>query len=204
MAKVVTFQDADSQRVNTMAIAENKSDNEASDDSGDDFCEITTSEGEPYNTSDEEDAEFLQMALESVYACSPRKTREAAERSSYLLLDKDFVEDEDDIDDLGNYLLSPLEVANYAFFWFLDHESAVSEISLCASGVGCGTTTSDDEEPRLPPRKKRKMMTRSKATVSTDVDGREHPEDKDNTKGKGGKGRKRPQHQNKGKKGSKT
>ncbi|XP_065911590.1 uncharacterized protein [Dysidea avara] len=185
MAKVVTFQDADSQRVNTMAIAENKSDNEASDDSGDDFCEITTSEGEPYNTSDEEDAEFLQMALESVYACSPRKTREAAERSSYLLLDKDFVEDEDDIDDL-------------------DHESAVSEISLCASGVGCGTTTSDDEEPRLPPRKKRKMMTRSKATVSTDVDGREHPEDKDNTKGKGGKGRKRPQHQNKGKKGSKT
>ena len=97
-----------------------------------------------------------------------------------------------------------LEVADYAFFWLLDHESVctVSEISVCPSGVGCGTTTttSDDEEG-LPPRKKCRKMTRSKAA---DVDRRDHPDNagKDKTKGKGDKGRKKPQRQDKGKRGS--
>jgi len=62
--------------------------------------------------------EFLQLALESTYACLPLKsTREPAELLFYLLLNKDLMY-EDDIDDLGNYLLSPLEVANYAFLAF--------------------------------------------------------------------------------------
>ena len=210
MAKVVTFGGANTS-ANSSAIGENESDSEDSEeniDSGEEFYEITTSEGEPYDTSDEEDAEFLQLALESAYACSPRKAREPAELSSYLLLDKDFVED-DDIDDLGNCLLSLSGVANYAFFWLLGHESAVSEISLCTSGVGCGTTTTDDDEEFLPPKKKRRKMTRSTSAVSrsTDDDRRDHPDDEDKgntkTKGKGGKakggkGRKTPQHQSKG------
>ena len=94
---------------------------------------------------------------------------------------------EDDIDDLGNYLLSQLKVANYALFWLLDYEKAVSEISVCPSGVGCGTTT-DDEEGLLP-RKKRRKMIRNKAA---DVERRDHPDNEDK-EGKGGKGRKKPQ-----------
>ena len=60
--------------------------------------------------SDEEDTELLQLALESAYAFSPlMNTREPAELSSYVLLDKDLML-EDDIDDLDNYLLPQLEV----------------------------------------------------------------------------------------------
>jgi len=81
MAKVVTFFFLFSTSV---AIGDNE-------DNGGEFCKIT-SEGELYETSDEEDAEFLQLALESAYACSPLKSaREQAELSSYLLLDKDLM-----------------------------------------------------------------------------------------------------------------
>ena len=55
-------------------------------------------------------------------------------------------------------------VVNYAFFWLLGHESAVSEFSLCSSRVGCGTSSTNDEE-FLPPKKRRKM-TKSTSAVS--------------------------------------
>jgi len=42
----------------------------------------------------------------------------------------------------------------------LDDESAASELSLCIDGVGCGTTSTDDEG--APPRKKRRLRTRRK------------------------------------------
>jgi len=73
MAKVVTFGGANTS-ANSAEIGENESNSEGSEeniDSGEEFYEITTSEGEPYDTSDEEDAEFLQLTLESAYACSP-------------------------------------------------------------------------------------------------------------------------------------
>jgi len=92
MAKVVTFRGAKAS-ANSAAIGENESDSEENIDSGKEFYKITTSEGELYDMSDEEDAKFLQLALESAYARSPQKAREPAELSSYLLLDKDFVED---------------------------------------------------------------------------------------------------------------
>ena len=64
-------------------------------DSDDDFFEITTSEAESLATSDEEDAELLQVALESAYSCNPalfsNSKLDPAERSSLLLLDKDFL-----------------------------------------------------------------------------------------------------------------
>ena len=100
----------------SVAIGENKIDDEDSNDSKGEFCEIMTSKGEPYETSDEEDAKFFQLASESAYACLPLKNaRKPTKLLSYLFLDKDSMF-EDDIDDLDNYLLSQLEVANYAFF----------------------------------------------------------------------------------------
>lgn len=66
-------------------------------DSDDDFVEIT-SEAESLATSDEEDAEILQVALESAYSCSPslfsKCALDPAERLSLLLLDKDFLDSE--------------------------------------------------------------------------------------------------------------
>ena len=60
-----------------------------SSDSEDEYYEITST------TSDEEDAELLEVALDGAYSCSPsvfsKSTRDPAERSSLLLLDKDFL-----------------------------------------------------------------------------------------------------------------
>ena len=79
-------------RANEMSIDENYNSGDSDDEEEKEFCEITTSEGEPYDTLDEEDAELLQAALESAYTCSPFKQgRDPAERSSYLLLDKDLM-----------------------------------------------------------------------------------------------------------------
>jgi len=72
------------------------------------------SEGELYETSKEEETEFLQMALESVYVCSPLKSaREPAKILSWINFKMT----------LGNYLSSPLKLPDYPFFWLLDHES---------------------------------------------------------------------------------
>ena len=53
-------------------------------------------------TSDEEDAELLQVALENAYSCNPapflNSKLDPAERLSLFLLDKDF------LDSKGNYL----------------------------------------------------------------------------------------------------
>ena len=69
-----------------------------SSESDDDFCEITTSEGESLATFDEEDAELLEMALDGAYSYNPslfsKCTLDPAERSSLLLLDKDILESE--------------------------------------------------------------------------------------------------------------
>ena len=91
--------------LNSTIIGSGVEDTSDNNDSDEEFYEIITSEGESFVTSDEEDAEFLQVALENAYTCSPLKqTRDPAEMSSYLLLDKDFCED----DDLGICLLSLL------------------------------------------------------------------------------------------------
>ena len=79
----------------TQCSAAEESDDSDISDSDDDFVEITTSEAESVSTSDEEDAEFLQMALESAYSCNPSVFSKCpAERSSLLLLDKDFLDSE--------------------------------------------------------------------------------------------------------------
>ena len=76
-------------------IGDNDEDNDESE-----YFEIFTSEAESYGTSDEE-SELLQMALEGAYICSPSKTMlDPAERSSYLLFDKDLMEQECD-DEIG-------------------------------------------------------------------------------------------------------
>ena len=56
-----------------------------------------SSEAESYSISDKENAELLQMALEGAYTCSPCKAMiDPAERSSYLLFDKDLMSEDDD------------------------------------------------------------------------------------------------------------
>ena len=66
--------------------------------SEDEFCEITTSEAESLSTSGEEDAELLEVALDGAYTCNPslfsKCSLDPAERSSLLLLDKDFLDSE--------------------------------------------------------------------------------------------------------------
>ena len=74
-------------------------------ESDEDCCEIFKSEAESFATSDEEDAELLQMALEGAYTCSAFKRStivDPAERSSYLLFDKDLMGEEECDDELGN------------------------------------------------------------------------------------------------------
>ena len=77
--------------------ATEESDDSDISDSDDDFVEIT-SETESLATSDEGDAELLQVAFESAYSCSPslfsKCALDPAERSSLLLLDKDFLDSE--------------------------------------------------------------------------------------------------------------
>ena len=71
-----------------------KSDDLTENTSESDFCEIFSSETEFYNTLDEEDAEKLEVLLEGAYTCSPSlfksSTSDPVERTSLLLLDKDF------------------------------------------------------------------------------------------------------------------
>ena len=69
------------------------------------YYEIFTSEAESFATSDEEDTELLQMALEGAYTCSPFKRStiiDPAERPSYLLFDKGLMSEEERDDELGN------------------------------------------------------------------------------------------------------
>lgn len=67
-----------------------------SSDSDSDFREIVTSSSEAVATSDEEDLELLELALESAYTCSPSKyAGDPCMRNSLLLLDKDLLDDED-------------------------------------------------------------------------------------------------------------
>ena len=59
-----------------------------------DFYEVSSSEADYYSTSDDEDAERWEALLEGAYACSPsvfkHSTIDPVERTSLLLLDKDF------------------------------------------------------------------------------------------------------------------
>ena len=57
-----------------------------------DFIE-STSEGEPFSSSDEADAELLEGVLESAYSSkTPYSALDPAERDSLLLFDKDLKE----------------------------------------------------------------------------------------------------------------
>ena len=94
MAKRVTFSDV------TAETARDDSEHEESDHSSaeDSFCEITTSEGETFHSSDDKDAERWQMFLEQVYITSPHRlsrTVSPAQRTSLLLLDKDLVDSDE-------------------------------------------------------------------------------------------------------------
>ena len=78
---------------------------DSADSGSEDECyEITTSEEESLSTSGEEDAKMLEAALEGAYTYSPsllsKCTLDPAERSSLLLLDKDFLDSE------GTYMIS--------------------------------------------------------------------------------------------------
>ena len=59
---------------------------------------VTTSEAESFSSSDEEDAERVEMILERAYTCSPSffsrpSPLDPMERNSLLLLDKDLLDD---------------------------------------------------------------------------------------------------------------
>ena len=75
----------------------NTSDSSSSED--DSFHEITTSEGESYCTSDDEDDARFQLLMKGSYAYSPREnlfSKDAVQRNSLLLLDKDLQYDSHD------------------------------------------------------------------------------------------------------------
>ena len=94
-SKRVAFAEDATEDVAYCPATEESDDTDAASDSDDDFVEITTSEPESLATSDDEDAELLQAALESAYSCNPsffsKCPLDPAERSS-LLLDKDFLD----------------------------------------------------------------------------------------------------------------
>ena len=79
-------------------LATEETDDTDISDSDNDFIEIIMSEAESLATSDEEDAELLEVAYESAYSYNPalfsKRTLDPAERSSLLLLDKDFLDNE--------------------------------------------------------------------------------------------------------------
>ena len=61
------------------------------------FCEITTSEADSLSSSDDDDAEKLELVLQSAYVCSPNKRKfqnDPVLRNSLLLWDKDFIDSE--------------------------------------------------------------------------------------------------------------
>ena len=64
--------------------------------SSEDFYEITTSEAESISSSEEEDTQLVEFALESAYSCSPSlflKGSKPSERTSLLFLDKDLIDE---------------------------------------------------------------------------------------------------------------
>ena len=73
-------------------------------ESDEEYYEIFTSEAESFATSDEDDAEILQMALEGAYTCSPckRSMVDPAERSSYLFYDKDLMDEIEENGEAGD------------------------------------------------------------------------------------------------------
>ena len=90
----------------TKEIIRTETDSEGSTSSeGESFHEITTSEGEPYNTSDDEDEMRLQWLMEGVYY-SPMKVvdKDPVHRNSLLLLDKDLLHHDDDIESTLVYI----------------------------------------------------------------------------------------------------
>ena len=95
MAKRVRFSDS------AVEAAREGSEHEEDDHSSaeDSFCEITTSEGESFNSSDDEDANRWQVLLEQAYTSSPDRFSslavDPAQRSSLLLLDKDFIDSDE-------------------------------------------------------------------------------------------------------------
>ena len=80
--------------------SENVSD---SDSSCSDFEELITS-SDAAELSDEDDAEIMDLLFESAFTSSPSKysTEDPCYRSSLLLLDKEFLEDED-LEGIGYY-----------------------------------------------------------------------------------------------------
>lgn len=84
------------ERIDTTIVSDTEVSSEEEDES---FCEITTSEGESYCTSDDEDETRLHLLIEG-YAYSPVKifAKDAVQRSSLLLLDKDLQDDDYDDD----------------------------------------------------------------------------------------------------------
>ena len=70
---------------------------EFSESSGEEsFYEITTSERESLSSSDENNAEELEMVLHSAYTCSPQKFRsDPVLRNSLLLWDKDLLDSDE-------------------------------------------------------------------------------------------------------------
>ena len=83
----------------SVAMVEVSDDNVDFSSSEESFCEIvTTSEAVSFSTSDEEDAERIEMTSDRAYTCSPSlfsrlSPLDPAERSSLLLLDKDLLHD---------------------------------------------------------------------------------------------------------------
>ena len=94
--KRVSFADVAVQ-VPVVAAEASKEESENEDDDCSSFCEITSSEDESVYTSDEDDAETLQLFLEQAYTGSPTSSGlDPAQRSSLLLLDKDFIDSDSD------------------------------------------------------------------------------------------------------------
>ena len=91
MAKRVRFSDLALEAAGKGSEHEHEEDDHSSAE--DSFCEITTSEGETFNSSDDEDANRWQVLLEQAYTSSPDRLSSSAvdpaQRSSLLFLDKD-------------------------------------------------------------------------------------------------------------------
>ena len=89
-----------SENVTEEGMADSAQHETSDSDSESDFYEITSSEPESVCSSDEEDAERLEVVLEGAYTCSPTLYRSSnldpAERSSLLFLDKDIGESGDE------------------------------------------------------------------------------------------------------------
>ena len=91
MVKQVWFSDLALEAAGKGSEHEHEDDDHSSAE--DSFCEITTSEGESFNSLDDEDANRWQILLEQAYMSSPNQILSSAvdpaQRSSLLFLDKD-------------------------------------------------------------------------------------------------------------------